>query len=188
MKNIVRTLLAGSPLLIVCAHLTVAQAEGLDPAAQTKLNDKVKAAQAWAADPVIINAVQAHNATPPLDAVAMTQEKWKAASILEPFLRSFTKNPAAEFLKSKKSDALTEAFLSGADGTKVAFLAKTTSWSHKGKAKHDDPMTGKTWQGPVEVDESTGQQQVQIAVPVLDGDEPIGSLVVGFSVSKLANE
>jgi hypothetical protein len=47
-------------------------------------------------------------------------------------------------------------------------------------------MQGKPWQGPVEVDESSGQQQLQIAVPVLDGGKPIGSLVVGLSLSKLA--
>jgi hypothetical protein len=68
---------------------------------------------------------------------------------------------------------------------KVAFLSKTTSWSHKGKAKHDVPMAGKTWQGTIEVDKSTGQQQIQIAVPVLDGGKPIGSLVVGLAVAKL---
>ena len=71
------------------------------------------------------------------------------------------------------------------DGTKAAFLSKTTGWSHKGKPKHDLPMSGKSWQGPVEVDESTGLQQVQVAVPVLDGGKPVGSLVVGLSLSKL---
>ena len=49
-------------------------------------------------------------------------------------------------------------------------------------------MTGKTWQGPVEVDESSGVQQVQVAVPVLDGGKPIGTLVVGISISKLTKE
>jgi hypothetical protein len=46
-------------------------------------------------------------------------------------------------------------------------------------------MKGETWYGEVEVDESTGVQQVQISVPVLDGDKAIGSLVVGLNVSKL---
>jgi hypothetical protein len=46
-------------------------------------------------------------------------------------------------------------------------------------------MSGKSWQGKVEVDESTGLQQVQVAVPVLDNGQAIGSLVVGLSLSKL---
>jgi hypothetical protein len=46
-------------------------------------------------------------------------------------------------------------------------------------------MTGKAWNGAVEVDESTGAQQIQVSVPVMDGGKAIGSLVVGFSVAKL---
>ena len=76
--------------------------------------------------------------------------------------------------------------MSDAAGLKVAFIAKTTNWSHKGKPKHDVPMTGKSWQGPVEVDESSGQRQIQVSVPVLDGGKPIGSLCVGLSLSQLS--
>jgi hypothetical protein len=47
-------------------------------------------------------------------------------------------------------------------------------------------MSGKTWQGDVEIDASSGLQQVQVAVPVLDGGKAIGSLVVGLSIGKLA--
>ncbi len=46
-------------------------------------------------------------------------------------------------------------------------------------------MTGKMWQGPIELDESSGLKQLQIAVPVVDGGKPIGSPVVGLSISKL---
>jgi hypothetical protein len=184
MTSLLKTSLAAAALLSAGINLTLAQ--GLDPAVQTKLDAMTKQVQTWAADAAIVSAVKAYNAAPPAASAAITQDKWKTLPILDPFVRSFSKNPAGEFLKSKKADAVSEAFLSGADGNKVAFLAKTTSWCHKGKPKHDEPMTGKTWQGPVEVDESTGLQQVQIAVPVLDGDKPIGSLVVGLSISKLS--
>lgn len=103
-------------------------------------------------------------------------------------MRGFTKNDTAQTLKSKKTEAVSEAFVSSADGLKVAFLGKTTSWSHKGKPKHDEPMAGKTWQGPVEVDESTGLQQIQVAVPVMDDGKPIGSLVIGLSIAKLGKD
>jgi hypothetical protein len=118
----------------------------------------------------------------------MTQDKWKGLSVLDPLVRGFAKNDAAVLLKSKQGSVVTESFLSGSDGTKVAFLSKPTNWSHKGKDKHESPMSGKTWQGPVETDESTGQRQLQVAVPVLDGGKPIGSLVVGLGVSKLEKE
>ena len=178
--------LAASLLLgLTVPCLTVAAAEALDPAAQAKVDARLKEIQTWAANPVLINAVKAHNAALPAELAAMTQEKWKTLSVLDPFVRGFSKNEAGEFLKTRKSEVVSEAFLSGADGIKVAFLSKPTNWSHKGKEKHDVPMTGKTWQGPVETDESTGARQLQVSVPVLDGDKPIGSLVVGLAVSKL---
>jgi hypothetical protein len=172
--------LAISFCLQVAAH-----AQALEPAIQAKIDEQVKAIQTWASDPVIVKAVKEHNANLPADQAAMTQDKWKTLSVLDPWVRSFAKNEAGQLLKNKKNDAISEAFISGADGLKVSFLAKPTNWSHKGKTKHEDPMGGKTWQGAVEVDESTGLQQIQIAVPIMDAGKPIGSLVLGLSLSKL---
>ena len=161
-------------------------AEGLSAPIQAKIDEHYKALVSWAADPVVVEAVKAHNASVPAEQAALNQDKWRALTVLDPLVRSFAKNPVGQFLKTKKDDFVTEAFVSDAAGLKVGFIAKTTNWCHKGKPKHDVPMTGKTWQGPVEVDESSGQQQMQISVPVLDGDKPIGSLVVGLSVTKLS--
>lgn len=184
-KTTLTTVLA---LLVTGVVLNLASAQGLDTALQAKVDTQIKAAQALASDPVLVKAVKAQNASLPPEYAAMTQDKWKALTLLDPFVRSFTKNDTAQMLKSKKTEAVSEAFVSSADGLKVAFLGKTTSWSHKGKPKHDDPMAGKNWQGPIEVDESTGLQQVQVAVPVLDGGKPIGSLVIGLSVAKLGKD
>ena len=183
MKTVVRSVVAC--VAVALASAIVLQAGALDPALQAKVDAEVKSVQAWASDPVIVNAVKAHNASKPADQAAMTQAKWASLTVLDPFVRSFSKNEAGMFLKAKKSAVVTEAFVSDASGAKVAFLAKPSGWTHKGKPKHDVPMTGKTWQGSIEVDESTGTQQVQIAVPVMDGQKPIGSLVIGLSVSKL---
>jgi hypothetical protein len=157
----------------------------LEKAVQDKIDAKVKEIAAWAVDPVVVKAVKEQNESPSADVKAMTQEKWKGLSQLDPFVRALTKNAVGQFLKGKKDDQVAEAFVSSADGTKVGLLGKTTNWCHKGKAKHDDPMAGKTWQGPVEMDESSGIKSVQVAVPVLDGGKPIGSLVVGLNLAKL---
>ena len=172
-------------LLFALTAVSAQGADTIDAALQAKIDKAKQDAITWAADPAVVSAVKDANANPPADAKAMTQDKWKALLITDPFVRGFSKNAAATFLKSKKSDTVSEAFLSAADGSKVAFLSKTTNWSHAGKPKHDDPMAGKTWQGAIEVDESTGVQQLQIAVPVKDGDKPIGSLVVGLNITKL---
>jgi hypothetical protein len=174
------------PLLVLAlAGFATALRAELEPEQQAKVDAKVAVIKAWAAEPAIVDAVAAHNSQLPADHAAVTQDKWKSLSVLDPFVRSFSKNPAGEFLKSKKDAWTTEAFVSDAKGLKVAFLSKPTSWSHSGKPKHDVPMTGKTWQGTIETDESSGLQQLQVAVPVLKDGQPIGSLVVGLSVSKL---
>lgn len=170
---------------LVAATALSLRAQALDAALQAKVDEQIKVIATWAADPVVVEAVRVHNGAVPPDHAALTQEKWRALTVLDPLVRSFTKNPAGQFLKGKKSDLVVEAFLSDAEGLKVAFIAKTSNWSHKGKPKHDVPMSGKSWQGTVEVDESSGVQQLQVAVPVLDGGKPIGSLVVGLSVNKL---
>ncbi len=169
------------------ASASVAHAQALEPAVQSKVEEQIKLITAWAAEPAVVEAVRAHNAALPPEHAALTQDKWRALTVLDPLVRGFTKNATGQFLKTKKSELVTEAFVSDAAGLKVGFIAKTSGWSHKGKPKHDVPMTGKSWQGPVEVDESSGMQQLQIAVPVLDAGKPIGSLVVGISVSKLSS-
>ncbi len=173
--------------LLVATWASAALAQTISPALQAKLDAQFAAIESWAADPAIVQAVKAHNASVPAEHAALNQEKWRALTVLDPIVRGFTKNEAGQFLKSKRSSLVSEAFVSDAAGLKVGFIAKTTNWSHKGSAKHDVPMTGKRWQGKVEIDESSGTQQVQIAVPVLDGGQPIGSLVVGISVSALAS-
>ena len=170
---------------LFCTAVVLSSAGALDPALQAKVDAQVKAIQAWAADPVLVNAVKAQNAGLPADYAAMTQDKWKDLSKLDPFVRTFDKSATGEFLKSKKSDVVIRSFVSDANGIKVAFTTKTLSWSHKGDPKHEVPMTGKVWQGSVEQDKASGLEQVQVAVPVLDGDKPIGSLVVGLSTGKL---
>lgn len=178
-----------APVAMIAALLCLSQfaaAAGLDAARQGKVDAKIKEVQSWAADAAITGAVKAYNSARSAEAAAMDQAKWTATSVIDPFVRGLTKNPAAAFLKAKGGDEVSEAFVSGADGGKVAFLGKPSNWSHKGKPKHDQPMSGKIWQGPVEVDDSSGLQQVQVAVPVLDGGKPVGSLVVGLSIGKLA--
>lgn len=174
--------------LFVILFLTVAVCtaeEAISPDVQAKIDAKVKGLQAWGSDPTVVAAVKEFNSNPSAEAKAMTNDKWKTMNIMSPFVRSLVKNPLVDHLKTMKDDTMTEIFVSGADGGKVGFLAKTSSWTHKGKEKHDVPMTGKSWQGKVEVDESTGKQQVQVSLPVLDNGTPIGSIVVGLGITKL---
>src|ERR1035437_5306094 len=159
--------------------------QSLSPEIKANVDNKIKQLQGWASDPAVVAAVKAHNSSMPAEDKAMTNEKWSKLTVLDPYVRGFTRNPLGVYLKSKKDDQISECFVSGADGTKVAFLGKTTSWSHADKDKHKVPMSGKSYIGPISMDESSGVQEIQVGLPVLDGGKPIGSVVVGLNVSKL---
>lgn len=158
-------------------------AEPLNSEQKEKVTAKLEQLKLLGSDATVITEVKALTATPPLP--GMTNEKWKSVTVIGPEVKTLSKNTLATYLKSKKDEAVSEMFVSDAAGNKIAFFSKPTSFCHKGKPKHDLPMTGKTWIGDVEIDESTGVQQVQVAFPVFDGKNAIGSIVVGISLSKL---
>ena len=152
---------------------------------QAKIAQKKELIASWGKDPELVAAVKEIIATPPEAAKGMTQADWESLTILDPKVRTFQSNKVGTWLKTKKEMWVAEAFVSIPDGTKAGFLSKPSSWSHKGKDKHDKPMLGQAWQGEMEQDKSTAKMSVQVAVPVLDGATPIGSLTVGIDVNNL---
>jgi hypothetical protein len=172
-------------IVLIC---TVAGFGQAPPEIKAKLDAKIKQLASLGTDPEVVNAVKAHNAAPATaESLTMTNEKWRSLSVLDPFVRAAAKTPLSEYLKTKKKtdDTIAKVFVSGADGFKVGFDAKTEHWTHKGMPKHEVPMSGETWIGSVKLDDSTGQQLIQVGLPVLDGRKPIGSIVFGLRVDKL---
>lgn len=172
-------------LVLSAMSFSVATAQDLDPAVKTKLDAKLESIKAWTSDPVVIAAVEAVNKDGHPDAKDMNQDKWKALGALDAFVKKLAQNDAAKLLKGKKDPAVSELFVNAANGTKVALFAKTSSWSHEKSAKHSDPMTGKTWYGKVEVDESSLTKQIQVGLPISKDGKVIGSMVIGFDIGKL---
>jgi hypothetical protein len=156
-------------------------------AVQAELDKQKTVVASWAANPVIVNAVLAQNRTGPI--AGMDNAKWKMTRRSHPVVTGFQANPAGQLLKARLQEsegAISEAFLSAAQGEKVAFVEKTTSYIHRGAEKFDVPFrTGKAWQGPAEFDESSQTYAIQISVPVLAEGRPIGVLVVGVNLSHL---
>lgn len=177
-----RKLLSIALLTIIAAGL---YATPLTADQKAKVDIQVKQFITLGTDPVVVQAVKDYIASPPPELKGMTQENWAKLSVLGPEIKLLTKNNLALYLKSKKTNIVDEMFVSAANGDKVAFLSKTSSWNHKGKPKHDIPMTGKTWIDEIQLDESSGKQSVQFSFPVMDGGTPIGSIVVGLDVSLL---
>jgi len=159
----------------------------ITPAIQAEL-DKQKAVVAkWVAAPAIVSAVAEQNRKGPI--AGMDNAKWKVTRRNDPMVTGFQSNAAGQFLKAKLAEsqgAISEAFLNAAQGEKVAFYEKTTSYIHRGSSKFDVPFnTGKSWQGKPEFDESSQTYAIQISVPVLAEGKTIGALVVGVNLSYL---
>lgn len=176
---------------IVAVALVTATANGgtfeMTPAIQAELDRQKGVAATWAASPVVVNAVLEQNRKGPMAGV--DNAKWKVIRRSDPVITAFQSAPAGVFLKAKLAEsggAVSEAFLNAAQGEKVAFVEKTTSYLHRGAAKFDAPFaSGKTWQGPAEFDESSQTYAIQIAVPVLAEGKPVGVLVVGVNLTYL---
>jgi hypothetical protein len=171
------------------ALLATAAAGGFEmaPAVQAELDKQKGVVAAWAANPVIVNAVLEQNRRGPI--AGMDNARWKITRRTDPVVIGLQSNPAGRLLKARLAEsqgAVSEAFLSAAQGEKVAFVEKTTSYIHKGSAKFDVPFsTGKAWQGQPEFDESSQTYAIQISVPVLADGKSIGALVVGVNLSHL---
>ena len=159
----------------------------ITPAVQRELDKHVEQVKSFAADAVIVKAVIAQNEKGPI--AGMDNAKWKTVRRNDSLVKEFQSNPAGQFLKQKIANSngtYAEAFLNGAQGEKVAFFEKTTSYQHKGNPKFDVPFTsGKSWQGQPEFDESSQTHQIQVSVPVVSGGKTVGVLVVGVSLTKL---
>lgn len=173
-------------LLVGMATMAWAAFE-VTPAIQKELNRHIEVAKGWAASPVVVKAVLAQNAKGPI--AGMDNAKWKTVRRSDELIKGFQRNEAGRFLAQKvaqSNELYSEAFLSAAQGEKVAFFEKTTSYIHRGAPKFDVPFTaGKAWQGKPEFDESSQTHQIQVSVPVLSDGKPVGVLVVGVNLSKI---
>lgn len=170
--------------LIVGAVHSGAAAE-LSPAQKTKVEALLDTMSSMGKDEKVVAAVKAQNAKVPEILAGLTNEKWKTLNSESPEVQAVSRTELTQYLRGKVHHTVIELFISDAQGRKVALFTKTTSFIHKGSAKHEQPMQGKKWIGDLELDESTQQMQVQGSFPVLDKGKPIGSVVLGFWVPKL---
>ncbi|MBK7874693.1 MAG: hypothetical protein IPJ77_02910 [Planctomycetes bacterium] len=196
------------PALLVCGGVfaltsalsrTEARAETpkIDPAVQAAIDAFVKDASKWAEDPALVNEVQDQNKKGPIP--EMTEAKWKEQKRRTPLIDGFQNTAAAKMLAQRQKDSnelVCEAFVSAAQGEKVCFLEKTSSYIHKGKSKFDAPFTtGKPWQGEPTFDESTQTHSLQVSLPIFparkESDDPkaerkpIGVLTIGLNFTLL---
>jgi len=136
----------------------------------------------------LVSAVKAQNASGlTLAAIQDKDNKWKATSGLDAFMKSLLNNAAAKELASieKSQPYFVELFLMDNQGANVAMTNKTGDYWQGDEAKWKVPFTGVTHISDVKFDESAQAYLVQISVPVKSADKVIGALTIGINVDEL---
>ncbi|MFQ5840302.1 MAG: hypothetical protein ACE5HK_06245, partial [Candidatus Methylomirabilales bacterium] len=159
----------------------------ITPRVQQAIHQEIAHIQEWARHPMVIAAVEEQNRRGPIP--GMDRARWRSLDPSDPLVRRLQESEAGQFLKTKVQQGnghYTDAFLHAVHGEKVTFVRKTSYYIHAGLRKFDHPFqTGQPWQGVPEFDESCEQYSLQVSVPVLSTERPIGVLTVGLDLGSL---
>jgi hypothetical protein len=163
----------------------------LDPTLQAEVEARVPVIQAWATDPVVVEAVRDANRKPrSMQEILEVDAKWQATQGVDELMRGFMENPAAHRLRDLRGSRseIREAFLTDRMGANVACTNKTSDFYQGDEDKFQVAFAGgkgDVFLGELSRDESTQSYSVQIGVPVMDAGEAIGVLVATVSVERL---
>jgi hypothetical protein len=151
----------------------------------------------WSADPVLLDAIRAQNATTGAYDQAMIDtldQEWQGAigSGDNALIAGVLTNPAADFLRARVAESggkITEAFVTDAKGLNVAASDATSDYWQGDEDKFSAvyPAPDGMFISAVELDESTQRYQGQISVTVTDPatGEALGTLTVGVDAESL---
>ena len=141
-------------------------------------------------NPVVVQAVKAQNAKRVgLQKIEEIDKWWKASEKIEPFMFDLMRNRCALILMNFSVDNkfVLEAFVMDNQGALVALSLKTSDYWQGDEAKFTESFkngAGAIHYGDVEFDDSTGEIQVQISVPVMEGQRAIGAITFGISLDR----
>lgn len=166
---------------------SVAHAGTITPAMQQKVDAYKTKATTMAADPALIKTVKEANAKGPIP--GMDNAKWGPIPESDTVVAEMVNNPAGKLLTQwMNADAkgLNKLVLTGKDGQRFAFTSKPISYMSKDKTHFSESFAGKIWQmKETQPDPSTKIETVQITVPVKDGKEVIGVLLLSLTADNL---
>jgi hypothetical protein len=164
----------------------------LVPKAKSFLGKRAREVQRWTLMQEVLAAVTTQNRKPSdIERIKEIDAKW-SAGLLVGLPRALMTNDCAAALRrvtdSAPSGYYREAFVTDAQGALVCTTERTSDYwqadEEKWLAAFNDGH-GALYVGPVEQDESVNHPLVQIAVPVMDGNQAVGVLVVGKLVNNL---
>jgi hypothetical protein len=159
----------------------------VDRVRQTALA-RVEKALAMAADPDLLAAVKARNATPESDEEIQRKDREWVANPKAPLRKALTTSPCAQRLRDLTRDDpfVVEAILMDAHGANVCVSVETTDYWQGDEAKFQRTyLEGR----PVFVDEpsfdaSAGVYAIQLSVLVKDGAAKVGALTLSLRLRR----
>jgi len=180
-------------ICFLCTGMTLATTEPTYNHLQVQLVmlDKAKDVVALAANPIIIDAVKAHNKLKiPLALIKQRDSQWLASPANSAFKLSLQRNRIGVLLKStvlRNRAIYSEAFVTDNQGANVGAYPVTTDYWQGDEEKFAIAFNGGRGQlliTPVSFDKSTFTFAAQVAAPVVnDKGETIGVLFVGIKLS-----
>ena len=184
LKSITTLRSIGIAAFLCCS---AAHAGAITPVIQQKVDAYKEKAITLAADPALVKSVKEANAKGAIP--GMDNAKWGPIPETDPIAAEMVSNPAGKLLTQwMNADAkgLNKLVLTGKHGQRFAFTSKPASYMSKDKPHFSESFTGKTWQmKETQPDPSTKIETVQITVPVKDGKEIIGVLLLSLTADNL---
>jgi len=146
---------------------------------------------AFGTDPVIVQAVKDENAKG--KTLAQIQEKdtqWKAYAGLADYMKAIMDSECGKHIREIQGSTpyYGEIFVMDNQGANVAMTDKTSDYWQGDEDKFQKSFAngaGAIFVDDVKFDDSTQSYQVQVSVPVMDGDKAIGAITFGIDVDKI---
>jgi C4-dicarboxylate-specific signal transduction histidine kinase len=184
---------------IFVTALLLAAPVSADEAMQAAIQDYLDTSiRAWAADPVLIDAIQAQNGrTGALteDEIIALDLAWRAEVGMaeRPTIDPVMQNAASDFLRGVVENAggmITEVFIMDARGLNVAASDVTSDYWQGDEDKHAATYgvgAEAVHMGEIEFDESAQSYQSQVSMTLVDprSNQPIGAITIGLNADAL---
>lgn len=183
--NSAKALLAVGTASLLC--FGTAWAGAITPEMQKKIDAYTAKAATMASNPALIQAVKEANSKGPI--AGLDNAKWGKLADNSPEASEMVNNAAGKLLTkwmNEDTKSLNKLVLTGKQGNRFAFTSKPVSYMSKDKTHFSESFAGKNWQmKETQPDPSTKIETVQITVPVKDGSNTIGVLLLSLTADSL---
>jgi hypothetical protein len=159
---------------------------------QHELSGYVTTIRTWTSDRMLIDAVKAQNARRmTLDQIQRDDNLWMAGK-QGALMQQMTTGPCADHLRQLVATAgFGETFVMDNQGALVCATDKTSDYWQGDEAKWTRAFAdgkGATFIDRLRFDDSAKQNLAQISLPIMDGDQAIGVVTVGVTITQVSRK